>query len=248
MPELCEKPMTQLHLPFAQLKAAAITCLGAVAMAIVLSACASDPAVVIGEPIVLPASSDFCAAGQRQIAQVRIPVQTVVHRDYEAFVQSKPSIKPLEVQQYTAFADNAGTQPKMISCKFKSADHIRSEYGANAAGEPASCASLNRRSLDAVMASLTRKERKKLLYRSGTAVLLEPDEMAAIGPEWLKPFEMSTIDMSGTLRIRAKAMRNDWNDPKLANAPARLKGTHYCHLIAPEYLKALLIGAAKPGV
>ena len=45
--------------------------------------------------------------------------------------------------------------PRMISCKLHSAQRIRTEYGATAAGEATSCARLNRRTLDAVMQALS---------------------------------------------------------------------------------------------
>ena len=76
-------------------------------------------------------------------------------------------------------------------------------------------------------------------------MLIEADIVATQGPEWLQPFEMVRTDLAGTLHIVAKVMRNDWTDPKLADVPARFKGTHYCQLIAPDYLQRLLTGKAK---
>jgi hypothetical protein len=43
-------------------------------------------------------------------------------------------------------------------------------------------------------------------------------------------------------------MRNDWLDPRSASRPAQFRGTRYCHVIAPSYLRALLLGEAPPEV
>ncbi len=184
--------------------------------------------------------NDFCADRQRALTSTRIPVSNVVHTDHDAFVLSKPGVRPLETQQYVRYRDAARTQPEMISCKFKTADHIRAEYGPQAAGEPASCAYLNRRTLDAVLAGFSERQRQKLRYRGGNAVLIEADRMVTGGPNWLAPFEMVSVDLAGTLHIRSQSMRSDWTDPKFADTPVRFKGTHYCHLIAPDYLRRLL--------
>lgn len=239
--------MTTNGIPSPKLTARGTACLVGLAVAWLTAACASDPPIVLpSESLTVPPLEEFCVAGQRGIANTRVPISTVVHTDYAAFVQSKPEVKPLTVHQFVTYRGVGTAQPQMISCKFKSADHIRAEHGRGSAGDSASCAYLNRRTLDQVLSSLSKRERKKLKFNQGQAVLIEADEVATMGPQWLEPFEMVRTDISNTLRIKAKGMRNDWNDPKLANAPARLKGTHYCHVIAPDYLKSLLLGQAKP--
>jgi hypothetical protein len=247
LPDKCEARMTNEELSQSKLSGRAAACLVAAIAIVFGAACSSDPPVVtVGEPIKVAPLADFCTAGQRAITNARVPITNVVHTDYNAFVQSKPEVKPLTTQQFVTYRGVGTAQPQTISCKFKSADHIKAEYGSQAAGAPASCAYLNRRTLDAVMNSLTKRERKKLKYNGGTNVLVEEDLMVSMGPQWLEPYQMLSTDLSNTLKIRAKGMRNDWTDPRLANAPARLKGTHYCHLIAPDYLKSLLLGEAKP--
>src|SRR5262245_30686165 len=121
-----------------------------------LAGCASDPdPVVIGAPPTLAPVNDYCATAQKEIASARVPARNVVMNDYQAFARATPSVKPLETLQYTGYADEKRTKPRMISCKFTSSERIRSEYGATAAGESTTCARLNRRTLDAVMLTLT---------------------------------------------------------------------------------------------
>jgi len=57
---------------------------------------------------------------------------------------------------------------------------------------------------------------------------------------------MLSVAPDGTLHVRSKGMRNDWLDPRLATADPRVKGTRYCHLVAPEYLRRVLLGEVAP--
>jgi len=43
-------------------------------------------------------------------------------------------VKPLETLQYVGYADPQRTKARMISCKLHSAERIRAEFGATAAG------------------------------------------------------------------------------------------------------------------
>ena len=73
-------------------------------------------------------------------------------------------------------------------------------------------------------------------------MIIDDDEEAATGPEWLAPFppQVAYVDNTGVLHIQSKAL----TVPRDVSAPfgAARVGVHYCHLIAPEYLKLLLIG------
>ena len=218
------------------------TCLTTVLLA---TGCASDPRpMVVGAPPTIPALNDYCAAAQKEIASSRVPARTVLMNDYQAFSRASPSVKPLETLQYVGYADEKHTKPRMISCKLHSAERIRAEYGATAAGEPTSCARLNRRTLDAVMLSLTDRQKKKMPFKGPVPVALDADEQAASEAQWLEAFTMVQTDAGGTLRIRAKSLGTGGTVRVRSNAgPAG--GRQYCHLIAPEYLKRILIGEVQ---
>lgn len=191
----------------------------------------------------MPLATDdrYCITAQQRVAATGVPTVNVVHTDFQAFTFSKPKARPLETTQYVWFEDEAKTRPKMISCKMKTADHIRAEYGADQSGGDTSCAALNERTTQAVLAALTPAERRKLAFDGGRNVVYDPDFVTTDGLTWLAPFEVARVDDDGVLHIASKGMKNDWLDPKLANAAERFKGTRYCHLIAPEYLKRLLL-------
>jgi hypothetical protein len=215
------------------------------AVGLVAAGCASDPRpVVIGQPMAVPGLTEYCAIAQKEIASSRVPARNVLVGDYQAFSRASPSVKPLETLQYIGYADSQNTKPRMISCKLHSAERIRAEYGATAAGESTTCARLNRRTLDAVMLTLTDRQKKKMPFKGSIGVLLEPDEQAASEAQWLEAFTMVQTDAGGTLRIRAKSLRTD-GSMRVSSKPNATTGRHYCHLIAPDYLKRILLGEVQ---
>ena len=63
-------------------------------------------------------------------------------------------------------------------------------------------------------------------------------------PQWLESFTMVQTDAGGTLRIRAKSLRGDGN-MRVSSKARAASGRQYCHLIAPDYLKRILIGEVQ---
>ena len=219
-----------------------VACLAA---GLVAAGCASDPRpVVVGQPMSVPTLAEYCAVAQKEIATARVPARNVLVGDYQAFSRASPSVKPLETLQYIGYADAQHTKARMISCKLHSAERIRAEYGATAAGESTTCARLNRRTLDAVMLTLTDRQKKKIPFKGSVAVLLEPDEVATTEVQWHEAFTMVQTDAGGTLRIRAKSLRSD-GSMRVSSKANAANGRHYCHLIAPDYLKRILIGEVQ---
>ena len=220
--------------------------LACLSLGLALAGCASDsrPVVVGQQPMAITSLNDYCAVALKEIATSRLPARNVLVADYQAFSRASPSVKPLETLQYIGYADSQHTRARMISCKFHSAERIRAEYGATAAGEPSSCARLNRRTLDAVMLTLTERQKKKMPFKGPVPVMLEPDQLASSEAEWLEAFTMVETDAGGTLRIRAKSLGNPGN-MHVSTRPNPNAAVQYCHLIAPEYLKRILLGEVK---
>lgn len=178
--------------------------------AVALAGCASDSRpVVVGQKLVVPTTTDYCTQAQKEIATARVPSRNVVVDDARAFAAMSPSVQPLETVQYIQYADPQRTKPRMISCKLHSAEQIRSAYGPTAAGESTSCARLNRRTVDAVMSTLSDRQKKKMPFKGTVPVLLDADEVAGNESQWLESFTMVQTDAGGTLRIRAKSLRGD---------------------------------------
>jgi len=216
------------------------------AVSVALAACASDPRpLVVGQPTTLPLLNDYCAAAQKEIASSRVPARNVLMTDYQAFSRASPSVQPLETLQYVGYLDDKRTKARMISCKLHSAERIRAAYGATAAGESTTCARLNRRTLDAVMLSLTDRQKKKMPFKGTIPVLLDPDEVATSEAQWLEGFTMVQTDAGGTLRIRAKSLRGPAANLHVRSSAPVGAGQQYCHLIAPDYLKRVLTGEVQ---
>ena len=224
-----------------------VACLATgLALALGVAGCASDARpTVVGQPFVLPAINDYCAIAQKEIAASRVPARNVLMTDWQAFSRASPSVKPLETMQYVGYADSQRTRPRMISCKLHSSERIRAEYGATAAGEASSCARLNRRTVDAIMASLTDRQRKKMPFKGPVPVMLEPDLQAANEAEWLDAFTMVETDAGGPLRIRAKSLGKVTGNVRVGTRAAANGQRQYCHLIAPDYLKRILTGEVQ---
>jgi len=186
-----------------------------------------------------------CAEAQRILANTQRPVINLSYVDYDEFILSKAQIEPLTSQQFVWYADAQRLKPKRISCKLKTADHIIAQYGADAAGAESTCQAANLAIVDRVYAALTAEERARLRFPRAS-VIVDADDMAETGPDWLEPRFYVSLE-ADKIHVKPRAFRADWNDPKLAKAPPRFKGTHYCHLIAPQYVKRIVLGEVNLG-
>jgi hypothetical protein len=218
----------------------AVVLVALAALSLAQTACvATGPAAA--KPPPAPPLERFCEDAQRLVTGAKPPVENVVHAGYDAFVQSKPQAQPLQTQQYLWYGDQARTRLQMISCKLKTADHVRAVYGDGQAGTEGSCDAVNRLTVERVYARLARTAKSRVrLPRE--RIVLDADQVRPTGEEWLKPFAMVRLESDGTLHVVSQALRTDWTDPRFAGRPERFRGTHYCHLIAPDYVERLALG------
>lgn len=192
----------------------------------------------------------FCAWAQQQIAGTSLVANVVTHTSYEDFVSSKASDAPLTVQQYWSNpVPGPDGMPRVVSCKMRTAERINhaqeqeaSEANSLAKGDQ-SCDLVNRQ----VLANqLNRIPDDQLAVPVGSLKVDEEDS-TYIGPMWLKPwpFQPLSRDDEGVLHIHSRALYVpfSWWIPM----PDRFKGGYYCHLIAPDYLRAVLLGEVSPG-
>lgn len=184
---------------------------------------------------------DFCVQAQQWIVGSALVAHNEVFDDFEAFTKSKPGVSPLMTTQYTWPERLPDGSAMRVSCKMKTADHLQSVYGREAAGEDIGCRGVNERLLQQTLNSMTEAERAQLAITPGVSLIFDDDIVTAQGPLWLEPYPM-VRRQANTLIVQAKGMKNDWNDPRYAQAPPQFRGTRYCHLITPAYLRALLLG------
>lgn len=200
---------------------------------------AMEGAAADGQAVI---TDTFCTSIQTSIMGNTVPAQNVVHPDYEAFVLSKASVDPLRNEQFTTLGDDG--LPRMVSCKMKTPDHIQDVYGEDKTNpEARTCAAINQENVAAVIASLTPDEVEKRVL-TDDQIIFDDDVSVMTGQSWTKPFDFVIRDENGSVRIQSKRMQIDWNNIIFKLAPERFRGALYCHLIAPEFAKALILGDA----
>lgn len=214
-----------------------------VAAAPALTARAQGAPAGAGEAAGLTRTHDaFCAVVQRRFTGTTLPIRNALHTDWQAFVASKPAVQPLETQQYVTRADGA---PVRVSCKTKTADHIAAVHGAGAldGGTPAarSCRDVNREIVLAAWRGLGAAQRAAAPLPP-TRLMLDPDLRQLTGSGWVSDYTMVYAAADGRVHLQAQALHADWEDWRWKLAPESWRGTRYCHLIAPEHARRLLLG------
>jgi hypothetical protein len=195
-------------------------------------------------------ATDFCAGAQQQIARTELIAEVVNHTDYESFVQSKATASPLVVQQYFSNpAPGPDAIARVVSCKMKTAERINNDNMSADDPTPVAAGDRNCHALhEGMLADIVARIPAQELSVSPEQLIVDEEQLAYMGPMWLKPwpFEPLARDESGQLHLQSKALYVPfaWWIPM----PDRFKGTYYCHLIAPQFLEALLRGETAPGV
>jgi len=183
---------------------------------------------------------DFCERVQRELTGTTLPLVNIVYPDYAAFKESKTKIDPLEIGQYV---QTDTISPTRVSCKTKTTDHLQERYGPAAATGDKTCADVNRRIIDQVYAALTEEEKAKLKI-TREDVVIEPDETVFMGSEWVKDYDFVYRGPEAKMHVMGKSLYVTWTNIAFRWAPERFRGVRYCHLIAPEYAKRLVLGEA----
>jgi hypothetical protein len=185
---------------------------------------------------------EFCGRAQAFVTGSTPRVTNTVHDGLESFRRSVPIAQPLTTQQYDWPDDRrAPRSATMISCKLVTADRVKAVHGPQAARTETSCEQVNRYTLAAVLASLSPAERERALFGQGKKVRFERDRPQASAEAWYSPYELASVDAAGRLRLVAQAWRVDWGNPKQAQLPQDARGVHFCHFIAPDRLRHLLL-------
>ncbi len=208
------------------------------------SAQTSTPPATPRSPVVT--SDQFCVAVQQRMAGTTRPVRNVVHTDYAAFKKSKPQVNPLETEQFAQYEDETRTRPMRISCKTKTADHINAVYGpGSAAGDLVSCKEINRSTIMGQWTRMALGERQRAKWPPWR-VMLDGDDIQVMGSGYLKPYRFVYLGDDGLPHVLAKGLLAEWDDWRWKLAPERFRGTHYCHLLAPEFARRLMLGEIDP--
>ncbi|WGL16841.1 hypothetical protein PVT68_00735 [Microbulbifer bruguierae] len=200
---------------------------------------------------------------QQFIAGTTLSAQTRLYAvgDYDVgFKKSKPTAKPLVTHQFVGYklADTEQPFPVTVSCKLKTAERIRTAYAEGdgrgedpplAAEEDRTCQQWTAALLDAVYEDLQRAtdgEGEEVAETALTreSIRLEDEDNVYIGPLWVRAFPYQpAYQESSVLVLRSKALHAEYS--RWIPMPDSFMGTHYCHSIAPEYLRALVLGEVR---
>ena len=184
----------------------------------------------------------FCGAVQKILAGTELDSEVILYTDIAAYRKSKLLAPPLVNSQYV-WPDDSG-RPKMVSCKVKSADHIRDEWGEAAGGEQRPCRDITLLVQDGVADKL--EAENPALAATVRSYVIEPDEPFNTGRAYLTPFPLAFEGADGKLHIHTQSLQIDWLDYKWIVMPYVLRGQTYCHIITPEHMEALARGDAQP--
>lgn len=189
-------------------------------------------------------AQEVCVKAQRVIAQTSLTPAVVVHGDWDAFVASKPTDQPFEVQQFfSSHLPGENPPDTVVSCKMRTAERINASHyddGSDSppAGAESSCDAVHRDMLDEVYRQVPPGD--QLIPRERWRVAEE--ELTFMGPQWLEPWPFVPLtrlaDERLQLNTRALYVPYAWWIPM----PERFLGNYYCHLAAPSYLESLVRG------
>ena len=213
--------------------------------------------------------NDFCQNAQQIIASTALESVNLTHSVDSSFIESSPApydndpagnlaayngkgdpaLLPLTTQQFVTYAEGTvGLEyPQVISCKMKSSEAIQTFIDLSAAGPEMNCSDIISDTVDQIFAELPHWLRHFLAFDE-SEIVIEPDIVAATGPDWLIPFPPSVafIGDDGLLHLQGKTLIVPVNLPPFIPINDDKKGVRYCHLPAPSYIVRLVKGVAQP--
>jgi lambda repressor-like predicted transcriptional regulator len=235
---------------------------GLSAAAIVLASTSANAGLARGHLYSTAAVNRICKEAQQVIANTTLESTNVIWDEFgvagppstgfissDALPYQGAESLPLTTQQFVTYATYAdGSEyPKIVSCKMKRWDALQRIYGASSAASGSTCRTIVEGMTTSVIASLTNKETREVVFDTDDEVVEDPDSNAFTGAQWtnLALYVPANVDGAGVLHLRGRRLDVPENFPAPFLGPAK-KGVTYCHLPAPEYIRALLTGEVTP--
>ncbi len=204
------------------------------------------PGLLRAAPAPLPAADSpaFCVAAQQLLASTKMIGKNTLFTDMPSYRHSKPLVDPLEIFQVVSYA---GKLPVMVSCKVKTAAHLRAAYGPKAAGNQLYCPEVTRLVRAQAVAELQQANQPAAAAKAA-AFILDEDEPYWTGRSYLADFQLSYRGGNGAVHISSPGLYQDYDSWITWFLPEKFQGQSYCHLATVNYLKALASGEMKPGI
>ena len=190
----------------------------------------------------------FCAEVQQLLVPTGLAITNIIEPDYDAFKLSKPQADPLTTHQ---FLNSKGKKGLMrVSCKTKSADHLRAIYGPSVTSAPRdprradrSCRDVHRAMALAIWRQAS-PEARAAAPHPPSRLMLDADLAYMTGSSWVQSPAEAYVGADRRLHLRAVTLFAGWDDWRWKVMPDSFRGNHYCHLIAPESLRELMLNPA----
>lgn len=205
---------------------------------------ACTPGLLHAAPLPAADSPAFCVAAQQILASTKLVGKNTLFTDMPAYRHSKPLVEPLEIFQVVSYR---GKLPVMVSCKVKTAAHLRAAYGATAAGKQLYCPDMTRLARAQAVAALQQAGQAAAAARAA-AFVIDVNEPYITGQSYLADFQLSYRGEDGAIHIASPGLYQDYDSWITGFLPEKLQGQSYCHLATVNYLKALAAGAMQPGI
>lgn len=187
----------------------------------------------------------FCAEVQQLLVPTELAITNVIEPDYDAFKLSKPQADPLITHQF--LNPNGKWGLTQISCKTKSADHLRAIYGPSVTSAPRdprradrSCRDVHRAMALAIWRQAS-PEARAAAPHPPSRLMLDADLAYMTGSSWVQSPAEAYVGADRRLHLRAVTLFAGWDDWRWKIMPDSFRGNHYCHLIAPESLRELML-------
>lgn len=191
-----------------------------------------------------PTSADFCLAAQQILASTTLTGTNTVFTDMPEYRHSKPSADPHRVYQVVTYA---GAMPVAVSCKTKTAAHLRAVYGPDAAGTQYFCPELGRRVQRQAVDELTAAGETDAAARAA-AMVLDQNEPYLTGRDYLADFELISKAADGSLHLSSPGLFQNYDSWITRFLPWQVQGQSYCHVATVEHVKAVARGEMEPGL
>ena len=210
-------------------------------LSFLLAIAAAMPAVAAAQELPAPDSVEFCTAVQKILANTDMGGTNTVFTVLGDYGASKPTVDPLTTYQVVSYKGNL---PVMVSCKIKTAAHLRAVHGDNAAGEQRFCPDVTRL-LQAQAVARLRATDGAAADRAA-AFVVDDNEPYATGRSYLGDFQLSYAGEDGAVHFNSPGLFQDYDAWFTWILPERLQGQSYCHFPTVEYMEALATGAMQP--
>ena len=208
-----------------------------------LAAMSVTTALALEQPMPASTSPQFCIAAQQKLASTALVGANTVFDDMPSYRHSKPAAQPLTIFQVVTYTERL---PVVVSCKVKSAAHLRAAFGEDAAGQQFFCHDIARTLQQRAIAELRNEGQTEAADRAASFVI-DRDEPFITGRDYLADFRSIYRSEDGVVHVSSPVLFQDYDKWYTVLLPEIVKGQSYCHLATVESLKAVAAGEMAPG-